>query len=189
MHMHDKLNEATLSSDQLLDGKLLKVYRDEVRLPDGNSSHREWIDHPGASAVLPLFDDGTVLLVRQYRYAARDLFLELPAGKFDTPSESAEAVARRELEEETGLTAERWHYIGHSRPCIGYSNESIHYFIAEDLSSGEQDLQEAEFIETVRMPLEQAFAMAESSEIDDMKTVAGLLLARGFLRRNGRIVS
>lgn len=183
------LVEETISSEQLYNGKLLHVYRDEVRLPDGEKSHREWINHPGAAAVLPLFPDGTAMMIKQYRYPARKLFIEMPAGKFDDEKEEAEAVAARELEEETGWKAGVLHHIGHSHPCIGYSNEIIHYFIAEALTEGQQNLQDAEFIETVRLPLAQIFEMAEDGEIDDMKTVAGLFLARSFLRKAGREIT
>lgn len=179
------LKENRIESQKLLEGKLLHVYRDRVELPDGQESVREWIDHPGASAVLPLFEDGTVALVRQFRYPPRKTFLELPAGKFDDQNEAAEAVAARELEEETGWRAGSLQYIGHSHPCIGYSNEVIHYFIAERLEEGKQDLQDAEFVETVRLPLDEVYRMAEDGEIDDMKTVAGLFLARAYLRKRG----
>lgn len=180
------LIEEKIDSEKLYEGKLLHVFRDRVRLPDGNESEREWIDHPGAAAVLPVFEDGTALMIRQYRYPARKLFIEMPAGKFDSKDEKAEEVARRELEEETGWKAGSLHYVGHSHPCIGYSNEVIHYFVAEDLEKGTLDLQDAEFIETLRLPLEEAFSMAETGDIDDMKTVTGLFLARAFLERRRR---
>lgn len=180
------LTEKTVASEQLLEGKLLKVYRDEVKLPDGQSSHREWIDHPGASAVVPIFSDGSTILIRQFRYPPRRSFLELPAGKFDDTSERAEEVASRELEEETGWSAATITPVGSLYPCIGYSNEIIHFFIAEDLREGRQDLEEAEFVEVVRMPLIDAFAMAERGELVDMKTSAGLMLARAYLARSGR---
>jgi len=96
------LNETQLSSEQLVDGVLLEAFRDEVRLPDGDTSVREWIDHPGASAIVPVFEDGHTLLVRQFRYPPRRTFLEVPAGKLDKPGEDPEDVAARELEEETG---------------------------------------------------------------------------------------
>ncbi len=180
------LIEEEINSEKLLEGKLLHVYRDRVRLPDGNQADREWIDHPGAAAVLPILPNGSALMIRQYRYAAKKLFIEMPAGKFDSKNEKAEAVAARELEEETGWKAGRMHYVGHSHPCIGYSNEIIHYFVAEDLTEGTKQLQDAEFIETVELPLEEVFRMAEEGEIDDMKTVTGLFLARAFLRRRQR---
>lgn len=177
------LKEETLHSEQLLDGHLLKVYRDEVRLPDGQSSVREWIDHPGASAVIPLFTDGSTILVRQYRYASRRTFLEVPAGKMDVVGEDPEEVANRELEEETGWKAGRLTHLDAAYPCIGYSNEVIHFFLAEELTDGTVNLSEGEFIEQVRLPLEEAVEMARRGEIEDMKTITALFLADTFLRR------
>lgn len=180
------LTEKTIRSEQLLEGKLLNVFRDEVRLPDGETSQREWIDHPGASAVIPIFEDGSTILIRQFRYPPRRSFLELPAGKFDNSSESAREVALRELEEETGWRASSIYPIGSLYPCIGYSNEIIHYFIAEDLSEGRQDLEDAEFVEVIRMPLSDAVDMAECGELVDMKTFSGLMLAKAALARGRR---
>ena len=154
------LTETPLRSEQLVDGKLLKVYRDEVRLPDGTASVREWIDHPGAAAVVPLFEDGTTLLVRQYRYAPRHLTLEVPAGKIDHDDEDPEAVAARELEEETAWRAGRLVSLGAFYPCIGYSNEIIHFYLAEDLSKVEQVEVEGEFLEVVSLDFKAALAMA-----------------------------
>ena len=174
--MHD-LTETRLRSEQLVDGKLLKVYRDEVRLPDGAASIREWIDHPGAAAVVPLFEDGTTLLVRQYRYAPRQIFLEVPAGKIDHVGEDPEAVALRELEEETAWRAGRLIPLGSFYPCIGYSNELIHFYLAEALSKVEHMEVEGEFLEVISLDFKEAVAMARRGEFSDMKTVAALLLA------------
>lgn len=171
------LTESQLSSSQLVDGVLLKVHRDEVRLPDGETSVREWIDHPGASAVVPIFEDGTTVLIRQFRYPPRQTFLEVPAGKLDRPDEDPEAVAARELEEETGWRAGQFQHLASTCPCIGYSNEVIHFYLARDLQSGRQDLSDGEFVETVRMELDEAIAKARSGELKDMKTVTALLYA------------
>ncbi len=171
------LTEIPIRSEQLVDGKLLKVYRDEVRLPDGTASVREWIDHPGAAAVVPLFEDGTTLLVRQYRYAPRRLTLEVPAGKIDHDDEDPEAVAARELEEETAWRAGRLVPLGAFYPCIGYSNEIIHFYLAEDLSKVEHLEVEGEFLEVVSLDFKAALAMARRGELSDMKTVVALLLA------------
>ncbi len=177
--MHD-LTETRLRSEQLVDGKLLKVYRDEVRLPDGAASVREWIDHPGAAAVVPLFEDGTTLLVRQYRYAPRQIFLEVPAGKIDHVGEDPEAVAARELEEETAWRAGRLIPLGSLYPCIGYSNERIHFYLAEALSKVKRVQVEGEFLEVVSLDFKEAVAMARRGEFSDMKTVAALLLAEAY---------
>jgi ADP-ribose pyrophosphatase len=178
------LSEEEISSEKLVDGVLLKVHRDKVRTPDGDTSVREWIDHPGASAVVPLFDDGRTVLIRQFRYPPRRTFLEVPAGKIDVPGEDPEGVARRELEEETGWRADAFVHLTSTYPCIGYSNEVIHFYLATGLSLGEQDLSEGEFVDVVEMPFADAVKMARSGELRDMKTVTALLYADAY-RSNG----
>ena len=178
------LIETTESSEQLLDGKLLAVYRDTVRVPSGATSVREWIDHPGAAAVVPLFDDGRTLLIRQFRYPPRRTFLEVPAGKLDVAGEDPLEVAARELEEETGWKAGRLEHLGSLYPCIGYSNELIHFYLATDLHEGMQDLGDGEFVEVLTMPFEEATALARTSGMLDMKTATALLLADAWLRRS-----
>lgn len=180
------LTETRRSSTQLVDGVLLTAYRDEVELPDGGTSVREWIDHPGASAVVPLFADGTTVLVRQFRYPPRRHFLEVPAGKLDVAGEDPEAVAARELEEETGWKAGRLVHLASLHPCIGYSNEQIHLYLAFDLGRGTQDLGDGEFVEVVTLPFEEAVARAKKGEIGDMKSAMALLLAEAHLLRSER---
>ena len=167
------LTEYTLSSQQVLQGGFLKVYRDTVRLPDGKEAPREYIDHPGAVAVLALTDAGELVLVRQYRYPARQTFLEIPAGKTD-PGESGLATAQRELLEETGYTARHWYTLPVAWPCIGYSNEKIAYFVAEGLQAGASQPDEGEFVELVHLPLAEVMALARRGELPDSKTLAGL---------------
>ncbi len=179
---NQKLVEKTLESEQVFDGVLLKVYRDRVKLPDGKTSIREWIDHPGASAVVPLFDTGEVLLLRQFRYPSRRVFIEVPAGKLDVPGEDPLTVARRELEEETGWKASAFTPLGSFSPCIGYSNEVIHLYLAEGLERGTQETDFEEFVEPFRIPFEKAIEMVLRAEIDDMKSALALLLAREHLR-------
>ena len=171
------LTEHSLSSEQLVDGVLLSAFRDEVRLPNGDTSVREWIDHPGASAIVPVFEDGGTLLVRQFRFPPRRTFLEVPAGKLDAPDEDPVEVAARELEEETGWRADRFEKIGAAYPCIGYSNEFIHVFAAYGLTRGEQALADGEFVEVVEMPLDEAIARARGGDIKDMKTITALVYA------------
>lgn len=179
------LAETSLSSEQLIDGTLLKAFRDEVRLPDGDTSTREWVDHPGAAAIVPIFDDGRTLLIRQFRFPPRRTFLEVPAGKFDTPDEAPVEVAARELEEETGWSADRFESLGMAYPCIGYSNEEIHVFAAHDLTQTEQDLSDGEFIEVVPMALEEAVERARSGRIKDMKSITALVYAAAHVNRSG----
>ncbi len=175
------LTEKPLRSEQLVDGALLKVYRDQAEMPDGRTAVREWIDHPGASAVVPLFGDGRTILVRQFRYPPRRVFWEVPAGKLDADGEPPEAVAARELEEETGWRAHHFDHLGSSYPCIGYSNEIIHFYLARDLERGQQELEDHEFVDVETMPLTEAIAMARRGEIMDMKSVTALLFAAAHL--------
>lgn len=175
------LTEKRLQSEQLVDGALLKVYRDQAEMPDGSTAVREWIDHPGASAIVPLFEDGQTILVRQFRYPPRRVFWEVPAGKLDAEGESPEVVAARELEEETGWRAHRFVHLGSSYPCIGYSNEVIHFYLARQLEQGQRALGDHEFMDVEMMPLTKAVAMARQGEIMDMKSVAALLFAAAHL--------
>ena len=172
------LIEHKIDSTMLLDGKLLKVYRDRVRLPDGGESEREWIDHPGAAAVVPLLDDGTVILVRQFRYPVGAEFIEVPAGKLDYAGEPPEYVARRELEEETGWKAGRLTSLGAFHMAIGYSNEVIHCYLARDLEEVGSKLDSDEFLEVIYVPFDTAIDMAADGRITDVKTVVSLQQAR-----------
>jgi len=154
---------------------LLKVYRDRVRLPDGMESGREYIRHPGAVAIVPLFDDGTILLERQFRYPHRREFIEIPAGKVD-PGEPHLATAKRELLEETGYTAARWERIGVIHTAIAYTDEAIELFVARGLTHEMQQLDHGEFLETFTLPFAEAIRMIGEGAITDAKTVSALLL-------------
>lgn len=167
------LVEKQLSSELVYQGGFLKVHKDEVALPDGAASTREYILHPGAVAVLALTPDGKLVLERQYRYPTGREFVEIPAGKID-PDEDPAATARRELLEETGYAAERWTYLGTAYPCIGYSNERISYYLAEGLSQQGSRLDEGEFLEVLAVPVAQAMEMTLSGEICDSKSIVGL---------------
>ena len=175
------LTEHKIESEQVFDGTLLKVYRDRVRLPNGQESEREWIDHPGAAAVVPLLADGRVVLVRQYRYPLGAEFIEIPAGKLDHQGESPEAVARRELEEETGWRAGNLTSLGAFHIAVGYSNEIIHCYLATDLSEVGARLDDDEFLEVLYMPLEEALEMVADGRITDVKSVVSLLRAKSNL--------
>jgi ADP-ribose pyrophosphatase len=168
------LKEHRVSSELVFDGTLLKVHRDVVRLPDGSQGAREYILHPGAVAIVPLFDDGTVLLERQFRYPQGREFIEIPAGKLE-PGEPHLDTAKRELLEETGYTAQDWTRLGVIHTAIAYTNEAIEIYVAKKLSHSERKLDVGEFLETFIVPFQEAMAMIRDGKITDAKTVSALL--------------
>ena len=170
------LTEHRVSGEQVFDGSLLKVHCDRVALPDGSRGAREYIRHPGAVAIVPLFDDGAVLLERQYRYPLRRHFLELPAGKIE-PGEPPDTTAQRELLEETGYVASDWRSLTTVYPCVGYSDERIELYLARGLRHAGHEGEDGEFIEVVIMPLDEALAKVLAREITEAKTILGLFWA------------
>ncbi|RXZ42821.1 NUDIX domain-containing protein [Crenobacter cavernae] len=168
-----ELTEQELSSEVILEGGFITLRRDRVRLPDGKEATREYVEHPGAVAVLALTDADELVMERQYRYPLRREFLEIPAGKRDA-GEAPEVTARRELLEETGYTARKWRFLGTAFPCIGYADEAIHYFLATGLTQQERALDDGEFLEVLVVPLKKAQAMALSGEVCDSKSIVGL---------------
>ena len=172
---HDQhLIESEIASETVFKGALLEVRKDRVLLPNAKESVREYIVHPGAAVIVPLFDNGDILLERQHRYPLRRDFLELPAGKFD-PHETELACAQRELAEETGYVASVWRQLPTFYPCIGYSDERLVYFEARGLSYSGENLDEDEFLEILRVPFTKALEMVKDGRIDEAKTVMGLL--------------
>jgi ADP-ribose pyrophosphatase len=172
--------EDTVSSEQVFSGKLLKVYSDRVRLPDGSESVREYVKHPGAVVIVAVLDNGKLLMERQYRYPLRRVFLEIPAGKID-PGEHILDTARRELREETGYKAKTWRHLGTVHPCIGYSDERIEIFWASGLTFVGDELDHGELLEVVEMTLNDAMLAVRDGEITDAKSVAALLWAEKTL--------
>ena len=174
------LTEHLVSSELVFDGALLKVYRDQVRLPDGGHGQREYIRHPGAVAVVPLFDDRSILLERQFRYPQGRVFIEIPAGKLE-PNEPHLETAKRELLEETGYSAGEWSRLGVIHTAIAYTNEAIEIFVARQLRrEGAAQLDPGEFVETLIVPFDEAIAMVRDGRITDTKTVSALLWVKSF---------
>jgi ADP-ribose pyrophosphatase len=173
-HSDDGLTEFCLTSELVLEGGMLRVKRDQVRLPSGNQSQREFIMHPGAVLVIPLLDNGNLLLERQFRYPLNRVFIELPAGKID-PDEAILVTGQRELLEETGYTAQEWVYLGLQHPCIGYSDEVIYMFIARGLLAGEAMQDEDEQLELFEASLDACLEMVATQQITDAKTILALM--------------
>ena len=170
------LTEHTLQSKTVYRGRLLDVREDEIRLPDGKTSRREYIVHPGAAVMLAMPDANSVVMERQYRYALREHVYELPAGKID-PGENPLDTAKRELLEETGYRAREWRHLLSTYPVVGYSNERIELYFARDLEYVGHTLDDGEFLDVFTLPLTQALDWVRSGRIKEAKTVLGLLLA------------
>lgn len=177
----------TVDSRRVYEGHFSTVRVDTVRFPDGQTAEREIVEHPNAVAVVAVDDDGVVLLLRQYRHAVRGHVLEIPAGKLDVAGEPPLDAVQRELEEETGYTATHFEQLVHFHNSSGWTDEATTVFLATGLSeSGGPDGFEARHeeadMELVRMPLEEALALADGGEISDAKTLVGILLAARRLR-------
>jgi ADP-ribose pyrophosphatase len=166
--------ESTVSSARVYEGGLLKVRRDEVRLPDGHGAWREYVEHPGAVMMLAFVDDDTLILERQYRYPKHRHFIELPAGKLEA-GEPPLDTAKRELIEECGFEASEWWKIATLDPCIGYSTEVIHLFGARGLKHVGAKLDMGEHLESFEVKLADALEWVRAGLITDTKTTIGLL--------------
>ena len=177
-----ELREIPVSSEPIYSGRILDVQRWHVTCPNGNPAVREIVVHKGAAAVVPVYEDGTTLLVRQHRVAADRVTLEIPAGKLDSVGEDPLDCAVRELEEETGLKAERMTLLTSLLTTPGFCTEKIGIYLAQGLSQGDTHPDEDEFLGLVRIPLDDAIAMVMRGEIRDSKTICGLLMARETLR-------
>ncbi|WP_256210447.1 NUDIX domain-containing protein [Nitrosospira multiformis] len=178
---HPDLTETTVSSQKVFEGDLLHVYQDHARLPDGKVKIREYIAHPGAVVIIPLLDNGELVLERQFRYPLHRDFYELPAGKIDS-GEDPLVCAQRELLEETGYTAKRWRYLATLHPCIGYSNEKLIYYLAQELTFEGANLDDGEYLEIFTLPPAEALEWVKEGKITDNKSVSGLFWAEKILR-------
>ena len=175
--MDSNLQEIQVSSETIYDGNVLHVREDMVELPNKNLASRELIRHIGAVCVIPVTDDGKVIVERQFRYPVNRVILEIPAGKLDSADEDRLEAAKRELREETGMTAEKWTDIGEYLPAPAYSDERITMYLATGLHSGEQDLDDDEFLEVFRVPLKELVDDVMAGKIPDGKTQIAVLKA------------
>lgn len=180
----DTLKETRIDGERVYEGELLKIDRDQVRLPDGGLAHREVVRHPGAVVIVAQLPNGKLVFERQFRYPLDRVMLELPAGKCHA-GEAALLTAQRELQEETGYQAEEWFYLGVFHPCIGYSDEHIEMFFARGLRPVGQSLDEGEFLEVLEMDPNDAYSAVLDGRITDGKTISTLFWAERVL--DGRL--
>ncbi len=174
------MKEITSKENIVFEGKVIRVQSDEVILPDGNVATREVVVHRGGVCIVPIDECENVLLVKQFRYPFKQEVLEIPAGKRELVEEPFE-TARRELSEETGCVAEKYDDLGSFLVTPGYCTEKFYIFLARGLTYYQQHLDEGEFVSVVKMKLDDAIAKVYSNEINDCKTVVGLLLAKKLL--------
>jgi len=175
------IEEKILSEERVFEGKVVKVGVMQVTLPDGKPALREAVRHMGASAVVAVDDEGNVILVRQFRSALARVLMEIPAGKLDYKGEDRLEAAKRELREETGLLADNWVHLTDAVSAPGFCDEVISIYLATGLTVGEDEPDEDEFLNVIRLPMGELLDMAQRGEITDSKTLIGLLLAHRHL--------
>lgn len=175
------LTEEKINSNLLYNGRIIKLFNDEIRLPDGKQGFREYVKHPGGICVVPITDNKEILLVRQYRYAYKSEVLEIPAGKRDSKTENTLDGGKREIKEELGVTAERFIFLGEFYPTPGYTDEVIYMYAALGLAFGDADPDEDEFVEMEKYPLDALVDMIMQGKIKDGKTQAAVLKVKHLI--------
>ena len=175
-------HEKSVSSDVKFEGHIITVRVDTVAMPDGRTATREVVDHSGGVCVVPITENGEVVMVRQFRKAVESAVLEIPAGKLNS-GENHRDCGIRELEEETGYKSNNIVYLGHIFPSPGFANETIHIYLATELYDGKLNLDPDEYLDVEKIPLEKVVEMIMNNEINDSKTVVGILKAREYLLR------
>ena len=177
----NELKETMVDSELVYDGRLLYVLKDTVRLPNGNTTTREYIKHVGAVCVVALDDADNIILERQFRYPFGRVIDEIPAGKLDGIEEDPLDAAKRELKEETGYTADTWAYLGSYYPTVAYSNEVIHMYLARQLKKGETNLDSDEFLSVYSRPFKDMLNDVLENKVPDGKTQTAILKAARVL--------
>lgn len=177
------LEEVMTNSEEIFDGQVVHLFKDTVRLPNGKEGTRETIRHIGAVAIVPLTDDGKVIVERQFRYPINQVITEIPAGKLDSKTEDRLTAAKRELEEETGYTADEWSELGLYYPAAAYCDEKITLYLAKGLHKGMRNLDEDEFLNIRAVDLEILVDEIMQGKIADGKTQVALLKAYQLLKK------
>ena len=173
----ERLEEIQRETEEIFDGQVVHLFKDTVQLPNGKCAVRETIRHIGAVAIVPMTEDGKVIVERQFRYPIAQVITEIPAGKVDHKDEDRLAAAKRELEEETGLIADKWKELGDYYPAAAYCDERITMYLAEGLREGVRNLDEDEFLNIEAVDLEELVEEIMQGKIIDGKTQAALLKA------------
>ena len=179
-HKMTYLKEKTIQTKTIHKGTFLTLNSDKVLLPNGNTSTREWIKHPGAVCCIPILPDGKIGLIKQYRYAVKEQMIEIPAGKLDQ-NEIPEECALRELEEEIGYRANQLTLLANIHPAVGFADEMMWLYLAENLVKTKQSLDSDEFLSIFPTELNEAVDMVWSGKIKDGKTIIGILWAKKIL--------
>lgn len=177
------LREVKTGSEEIFDGVILHVFKDTVQLPNGHPATREVIRHVGAVGVVPLTDDGKVIIERQFRYPLNRIVTEIPAGKLDSFTEDRLSAAKRELEEETGYSAREWISMGDYYPAAAYCDERITLYLARGLTLGQRHLDEDEFLNFEAVPLTELVEQVMDGTITDGKTQVAVLKAARYLEK------
>lgn len=177
------LVETTVASEEIFDGQVVHLYKDDISLPNGKPATREVIRHVGAVAIVPMTEDGKVIIERQFRYPLNRVITEIPAGKLDSKSEDRLSAAKRELEEETGYLADEWIELGDYIPAAAYCDEVITMYLAKGLHMGTRNLDEDEFLNIATVSLEELVEDVMRGKIADGKTQAAILKAYLYLKK------
>lgn len=175
------LHESQIETELVYEGNFIQVHKDKVLLPDGTTSTREYLKHPGAVAIIALLDNGNLIMERQFRYAPQQEFIELPAGKIDH-GEDTLITAQRELLEETGYVAQEWTHLTTAWPCIGYADERMEYYLARGLRHQGRQLDEGEFLEIFELSPAESIEWIRMGKITDSKTILGLFWLEKMLK-------
>lgn len=180
------LREKMITRERVFDGKLLKVNKDKILLPNDKEAYREWIEHNGACAIVYVDGDNNILLEKQFRYPFGKTIIELPAGKLDSVLEDHKECAIREFREETGLISKDMTYLGETGLALAYSNEVIYIYYTNVVEKGETEFDNDEFLTSFKIPFEKALEMCNNGEIIDSKTIIGINLYNNLIYKNNK---
>lgn len=186
MQKFENLKETKIGSEEIFDGYILHLFKDTIALPNGKEATREVIRHVGAVAVVPVTEDGKVIVERQFRYPLDSVITEIPAGKLDSKEEDRLSAAKRELVEETGITASEWIDLGDYHPAAAYCDELITIYLARGLTQGERHLDEDEFLNVEQVPLADLVKDVMDGKITDGKTQVAILKAHYYLENESK---